>query len=65
MQKVMDAETIRRAIQRMAHEILEKGGGKDLTAAEGQTKKSDAVKSKKNYSLKDAQAALALADHYQ
>jgi pyrimidine operon attenuation protein / uracil phosphoribosyltransferase len=29
-QKVMDQETIRRAIQRMAHEILEKGGVKDL-----------------------------------
>jgi len=28
--KVMDAETVRRAIQRMAHEILEKGGAKDL-----------------------------------
>jgi pyrimidine operon attenuation protein/uracil phosphoribosyltransferase len=30
-QKVMDTETIRRAIQRMAHEILEKSGVKDLT----------------------------------
>lgn len=30
MQKVMDTETIRRAIQRMAHEILEKGSGRDL-----------------------------------
>jgi pyrimidine operon attenuation protein/uracil phosphoribosyltransferase len=30
MQKVMDSETVRRAIQRMAHEILEKGGVKDL-----------------------------------
>ena len=39
-----------------------KGGGKDLTAAEGQTKKSDASVSKKSYSLKDAEAALALAD---
>jgi pyrimidine operon attenuation protein / uracil phosphoribosyltransferase len=29
-QKVMDSDTIRRAIQRMAHEILEKGGVKDL-----------------------------------
>ena len=28
--KVMDHETIRRAIQRMAHEILEKGGAQDL-----------------------------------
>ena len=39
-----------------------KGGGKDLSAAEGQNKKSDAVKNKKNYSLKDAEAALAVAD---
>ncbi|MET3107593.1 chemotaxis protein MotB [Oxalobacteraceae bacterium GrIS 2.11] len=39
-----------------------KGGGKDLTASEGQTKKSDAVKNKKSYSLKDAEAALAQAD---
>lgn len=30
MQKVMDTETIRRAILRMAHEIMEKGAGKDL-----------------------------------
>jgi pyrimidine operon attenuation protein/uracil phosphoribosyltransferase len=29
-QRVMDSETVRRAIQRMAHEILEKGGVKDL-----------------------------------
>ena len=41
---------------------LVKGGGKDLTASEGQVKKSDAVRNKKNYSLKDAEAALALAD---
>ncbi|TDK67356.1 flagellar motor protein MotB [Sapientia aquatica] len=39
-----------------------KGGGKDLTMSEGQVKKSDAEKNKKNYSLKDAEAALALAD---
>ena len=39
-----------------------KGGGKDLTASEGQTKKSDAVKNKKSYSLKDAEATLAMAD---
>jgi len=39
-----------------------KGGGKDLSSSEGQTKKSDAVKNKKSFSLKDAQAALALAD---
>lgn len=39
-----------------------KGGGKDLTASEGQTKKSDAVKNKKNYSIKDAEATLAMAD---
>ena len=31
-----------------------KGGGKDLTSSEGQNKKSDAVKNKKNYNLKDA-----------
>ncbi len=28
--KIMDHDTIRRAISRMAHEILEKGGGQDL-----------------------------------
>lgn len=39
-----------------------KGGGKDLTASEGQSKKSDAIKNKKNYSLKDAEATLAQAD---
>ncbi len=39
-----------------------RGGGKDLTASEGQNKKSDAIKNKKNYSLKDAEAALAQAD---
>lgn len=39
-----------------------KGGGKDLTASEGQTKKSDAVRNRKSYSLKDAESALALAD---
>jgi len=39
-----------------------KGGGKDLTASDGQSKKSDAVKNKKNYSLKDAEATLAQAD---
>lgn len=39
-----------------------KGGGRDLSSAEGQTKKSDAVKNKKSFSLKEAQAALALAD---
>src|SRR5580658_8603773 len=35
-----------------------KGGGTDLTAAEGQNKKSEATKNKKSYSLKDAAAAL-------
>ena len=39
-----------------------KGGGKDLTASEGQSKKSDAKNNKKSYSLKDAEATLALAD---
>ncbi len=39
-----------------------KGGGKDITASEGQVKKSDADRNKKNYNLKDAEAALALAD---
>ena len=39
-----------------------KGGGKDLTASEGQVKKSDSVRNKKSYSLKDAEATLALAD---
>ncbi|PRC92966.1 flagellar motor protein MotB [Solimicrobium silvestre] len=39
-----------------------KGGGRDLSASEGQVKKSDAAKNKKNYNLKDAEAALALAD---
>ncbi len=39
-----------------------KGGGRDLSSSEGQTKKSDALKNKKSFSLKDAQAALALAD---
>lgn len=41
---------------------LLKGGGKDITASEGQVKKSDAERNKKNYNLKDAEAALALAD---
>lgn len=39
-----------------------RGGGRDLTASEGQNKKSDAIKNKKNYSLKDAQATLAQAE---
>ncbi len=39
-----------------------KGGGKDLSLSEGQVKRSDAVKNKKNYNLKDAEAVLAQAD---
>jgi len=39
-----------------------KGGGKDLSASDGQVKKSDAAKNMKNYNLKDAEGALAQAD---
>ena len=41
---------------------LIKAGGTDLTAAEGQQKKSDAEKNSKNYDLKAAEAELALGD---
>ena len=41
---------------------LIKGGGRDLTAADGQKKKSDAEKNVKNYDLKAAEAALAQGD---
>jgi len=41
---------------------LIKGGGRDLTAADGQQKKSDAEKNVKNYDLKAAEATLAQGD---